>query len=378
MRHRVEQRSTTLTALCLVGLALVSTSFSGFGRFGGVGASGRPRGLREAQADVAAGQTGTWTLVHNRPIGGKYEDFAFPNPTHGWLVAAPGDILHTADAGVTWTVQATGLGRLRSVDFLDEKRGFAGTLNGELYRTTDGGATWTNIAKELPRTALGFCGITHVGERVHIVGRYYGEATDYFYSPDGGKTWRGDNLGALAQGLVDVSFINASVGFIGGMAKSTPAGVGPAIILKTVDGGTTWRPVFTHDGGRGFAWKIFPVTARLIYVALQSQDGIYRVAKSTDAGQTWEVQTAATGQPQGPGVQGIGFIDANTGWIGGFFQGMFTTTDGGKTWAPLAVTDRTINRFEKVGNTMFTASTRGILRYDTRPSLSSGQSRGGR
>jgi hypothetical protein len=41
-----------------------------------------------------------------------------------------------------------------------------------------------------------------------------------------------------------------------------------------------------------------------------------------------------------------------------------STETGGRTWADAGVTDRTVNRFEHVGKTMITASTRGVLRYD--------------
>jgi photosystem II stability/assembly factor-like uncharacterized protein len=316
---------------------------------------------------VSARQAGAWSLVLDRPSTAKYADFAFPDPRHGWLVSGSGDILHTSDGGATWTVQASGKGLMRSVDFLDEKRGFAGTLNAILYATTDGGVTWTNITSSLPQPGRGFCGMTHVGEQLHFVGRYYGPVTDYFFSPDGGRTWRHSDLRDLAQGLVDVNFLNESVGLIGGMSSTGPAGEGPAVILKTTDGGRHWRTVFTHDGGRGFAWKIFPVTAKLVYVALQSQDGIYRVAKSTDAGDSWSVQIVATGRPTGPAMQGVGFLDERTGWVGGFFQGMYGTTDGGLTWTPVPMSDRTINKFEKVGRALFTAGSRGILRYDASP-----------
>jgi photosystem II stability/assembly factor-like uncharacterized protein len=317
-----------------------------------------------ARAVIAGAENGGWALVYDHPFLGKYEDFAFPNGSDGWLVNARGEIFHSADSGATWTVQATGKGPLRSIDFLDEKRGFAGTLSGILYGTTDGGATWTDITGQLPRPAKGFCGMTHVGEHVHIVGRYNGAAADYYSSPDGGKTWRASDLRDLAQGLVDVSFLSDSVGLVGGMSNTGPPAAGPAVILKTTDGGKTWRTVFTHDGGRGFAWKIFPLSPKLIWASLQSQDGTYRAVKSTDAGDTWTVQTIATGRAEGPGLQGIGFLDDNTGWVGGFFQGMFETTDGGRTWFEAGVTDRTVNRFERVGKTMITASTRGVLRYD--------------
>jgi photosystem II stability/assembly factor-like uncharacterized protein len=196
------------------------------------------------------------------------------------------------------------------------------------------------------------------------VGKYTGGAADYYFSPDGGKTWRDTNLLSLAQGLVDVMFVNQSVGFIGGMSVTGPAGQGPAVILKTTDGGKNWHTVFTHDGGRGFVWKLWPISATLIYASLQSQDGTHRIAKTTDGGDTWQVLTVATGQAQGPGIQGIGFLDENTGWVGGFFPGMFMTKDAGRTWTQVQMSDRTINRFEKVNGTLITAGTRGILRYE--------------
>jgi photosystem II stability/assembly factor-like uncharacterized protein len=317
-----------------------------------------------ALAQNASQPTIPWILVLDRPYSGKYEDFAFPDARHGWLVSSAGDIIHTSDSGRTWQQQATGMGRLRSIDFIDSTRGFAGTISGQLFATADAGASWKNITADLPRTTSGFCGITHVGSHVHVVGKYTGGAADYFHSPDAGRTWSSTNLKNLAQGLVDVSFLNENVGFIGGMALSAEAGSGPALILKTTDGGRSWRQVFRHDGGRGFAWKIFPVSANLIYAGLQSQDGIYRVAKSTDGGDNWNVLTVATGQPTGPGIQGIGFIDATTGWVGGFFQGMWTTADGGSTWRQLQTGERLINRFERAGSYLFTAGTRGVLRYD--------------
>ncbi len=122
--------------------------------------------------------------------------------------------------------------------------------------------------------------------------------------------------------------------------------------------------MYQDPGGRGFAWKIWPVNAKLIYASLQSQDGTYRVAKSTDGGDKWQVFTVATDRPNGPAIQGIGFWDANNGWVGGFFAGMYVTSDGGKTWSPTQMSDATINRFERVGGKMFTAGSRGVLRFN--------------
>jgi len=293
--------------------------------------------------------------------------WTFPDAMHGWVVSDRGDILATADGGVTWTQQGSGLGPLRSVDFADSTRGLVGSVSGSLYRTTDGGRTWTDIAFALPKAPVGLCGITHFGSRVYVVGRYTG-ATDLYTSPDVGATWQYTSLAGMMSGLVDVAFLDQSTGLIGGSGIAS-TGQGPATILKTTDGGLTWRVVFTSAAGPGWAWKIFPVTASIIYVAIESLDGTYRVVKSEDGGESWTIQIVATGQPLGGagGLQGIGFLDINVGWVGGFFTGMYATTNGGLTWSKVGVTSALVNRFRRVGNTLFTAGTKGVLRYDPRP-----------
>ncbi|MGH7523830.1 MAG: YCF48-related protein [Gemmatimonadales bacterium] len=321
------------------------------------------------------GLLGPWTLVLNRPITSKYEGMSFPDAKHGWVVSDQGDILATKDSGVTWTQQASGLGPLRNVDFIDSTRGFAGTVGGsatmpsaKFYRTTDGGATWTDITSSVSAAPIGFCGITHFGNHVYVVGRYF-QATDYYTSDDGGVTWRYRSLSGLMAGLVDVVFVDQSTGFIGGTGPSSSL-EGPATILKTTDGGLSWRTVF-NAAGPGWAWKIFPVTASVIYASIESDDGTYRVVKSVDGGETWAIQIVATGQRPlpgwPPGLQGIGFLDINVGWVGGFFTGMFATTNGGLTWSPVPVASAIINRYRRVGNTLFTAGSQGILRYDAPP-----------
>lgn len=310
---------------------------------------------------------GGWRLVLERRIEGKYEDLSFPTATDGWLIASAGDILHTADGGDTWEVQATGLGHLRSLEMLDARTGFAGTLDGTLLRTEDGGQRWDDITDSLPHAPRGFCGMDHVGDDVHLVGRFAGEAADHYWSTDGGRTWAHQDLSPLAQGLVEILFLDDVVGFIGGMAPSTPSGVGPAVILKTTDGGANWRVVFRHEGGRGFAWKLFEASDTRLVAALQTEDGVLRVARSDDRGEAWELREVDIGQRRAPGLQAVGFLDAQRGWVGGFFDGMYATTDGGASWTRVPSPDHAINRFERGGGGLVTASRRGVLRLPSTP-----------
>lgn len=310
-----------------------------------------------------------WHITPVPPTAGRYEGLSFPTPDLGWMVSTPGDILHTKDGGSTWKFQARGLGTLRSVDFQNETRGLAGTVDGTLYRTTDAGASWTDVTSTLPRAPQGFCGIAHVGNHVHAVGRYTGRVADYFRSTDGGETWKYSDLSSLAEALVDVLFLDSEVGLMGGMARSVKEGAGPALILKTVDGGVTWQPVFVHGGGRGFAWKLFAASRDTVYAALQTEDGIFRIARSVDSGSQWQVHTIAESQSTRSSVQAVGFVNDDVGWVAGYFEGMYATTDGGRSWKLEQTGTRNVNRFVKAGSILVTADPHSVLRLVTNPSV---------
>jgi photosystem II stability/assembly factor-like uncharacterized protein len=306
-----------------------------------------------------------WRLVLDRPVPGKYEDLAFPTAEDGWVVSAGGDILHTADAGAHWEVQASGLGHLRSMEMLDAHHGFAGTLDGVLYRTDDGGKTWVDVTDTLPVPPRGFCGMDHLGAAVHLVGRFAGGVADYYRSADRGRTWAHQDLSAQGAGLVEVVFLDSDVGLIGGRSNSDEPRRGQPLILRTSDGGETWKEVFRLDGGRGFVWKLFPTPDGTVHAALQTEDGALRTASSADGGETWVVHELERGRREAPGVQAIGFIDDDHGWTAGFFTGMYETRDGGSTWSRVPGPDRNINRFVRGAGGLVTASQRGVLVFRT-------------
>src|SRR5690606_10732782 len=78
-------------------------------------------------------------------------------------------------------------------------------------------------------------------------------------------------------------------------------------------------------------------------------------------GQTWEALTV-----ESLTMQGIGFVDEQTGWIGG--RGTpEVTTDGGQTWSPAPDLGQAVNRFAFFGDDLGYASAQRIYRYGDPP-----------
>jgi photosystem II stability/assembly factor-like uncharacterized protein len=109
-------------------------------------------------------------------------------------------------------------------------------------------------------------------------------------------------------------------------------------VWKTTNGGIVWKPIFdeAHVASIG-ALALAPSDPNIVYVATGEQtdgDGVY---KSTDAGKTWtniglrdtKILTSIVVDPKDPNMV---FVGAVGGEHPGPARGLFRTTDGGKHW----------------------------------------------
>ena len=116
-------------------------------------------------------------------------------------------------------------------------------------------------------------------------------------------------------------------------------------VWKTVNGGTTWEPIFDHQGSASIGdIAVAPSNPDIIWVGTGENnnqrssswgDGVY---KSENAGRTWTNMGLRKSEHIGriivhPTNPSIVFVAA-TGplWGAGGDRGIFRTTDGGKTW----------------------------------------------
>lgn len=189
----------------------------------------------------------SWTKV-DVPTKDALFSVDFVDQMHGWIVGRSGIILATVDGGKTWKVQTSGITEpLFSVDFIDAQRGWAAGNFGVILSTADGGQTWTSQILEQMSSA-GIHSIFFQDEnRGWLVGEYpiwesqleegveASSIANMFRTTDGGKTWQGVYTG-VPYTLYDVVFVDENTGWAVGSK---------GILLKTVDGGASWTRIST-------------------------------------------------------------------------------------------------------------------------------------
>jgi photosystem II stability/assembly factor-like uncharacterized protein/dienelactone hydrolase len=296
-----------------------------------------------------------WTKQKTEPYKGKQDDVFFTDETHGWYGNGSGKVYRTIDGGASWNKVLDKPGfYVRCLAFIDSLHGFVGNVGTDYFpdvtdttcmlETFDGGTTWkevTNIKGPYPKGLCAFdvysklfinAGKPGYKRTIRAAGRV-GSPAFMLTSTDDGKSWQSEDMSSHTQMIFDVKFISEQVGFICG-ATSAETEKSNAQILKTTDGGKTWKTVYTSTRPFELTWKCSFVNEKVGYVTIQSYNpddkvNARYVAKTIDGGNTWaEIKLCNEFAVR---EFGILFTDENLGWVGSSVGG-FQTTDGGKNW----------------------------------------------
>lgn len=309
----------------------------------------------------------------------RFEDVYFTTYHTGFAVDLSHKIHKTTDGGQTWRIVAdgmTGISGGRSIEFLqDGKTGIAGAFSAKIARTDDSGESWQDITSAVPDTTKdytrhGICGIAHFNNTFYATGIYDSKTAHFYRSDDKGITWTTKYLDtSLIHGAIDVVFVSEDTGFIGG--SKTYVGKGQfGVVIKTTDGGNTWRKVYERRiGGFDAIWKLQFIGSQFGVGAIQSGDTIAMI-KTTDGGENWIVM--GTGfkpmmfaSPTVAGTQSVGFVTPLKGWMGGYFGSIVETNDGGVTWDSVSF-GRNFNRIFVIDAEHAYAGGKSVYRYGSK------------
>ncbi|MCK1564306.1 hypothetical protein IVB08_10080 [Bradyrhizobium sp. 173] len=310
-----------------------------------------------------------WSPTGAPLVSQRYDDVWFFNPSVGWAVNSAGHVLKTTNGGTTWDIKfrtpILPTGRpvyLRCITWADERVGWVGTLTSDLrlYQTTDGGEHWNPVAGLPTAAPQKVCGLYAVDQSM-IYGSGTNDPSDgaaVIKSSDGGNSWTAFDMSTHASNLIDIYFQSRERGWVVGGFSEKPQptydDVKP-VILFTEDGGNTWvdrlkdmRSEFVEGT---WGWKIQFLDDQLGFVSLENMTEAF-ILKTVDGGKNWS-KFSVSGNAN---IEGIGFLNASNGWVGGWGDEDFAsgkssvTNDGGQSWQNADVIGRFINRFRFFGN----------------------------
>jgi photosystem II stability/assembly factor-like uncharacterized protein len=294
----------------------------------------------------------------------------FVDANEGWAIGDEGVIWHTIDGGKHWERQPTGVrASLRSVHFLNPFTGWvvgrealphgAGSV-GVVLVTQDGGLKWRHVNVNL------LPGLNQVRFFNDKVGVLLGDGTDQFptgvfTTTDGGRSWK-PVQGPRCPSWLAADFQDAQTGALAGswsrLATLRDGVLGAADVEERLGGRSLnglqivgQRAVAVGEGGLvllsnnsaglrwGFADLKLPaeITSSCDFHAVHCRgEKIWVVGRpgsvvfhSPDHGKSWQLQSTEQPLP----LNGVFFLDEQTGWAVGEFGTVLGTSDGGKSWA---------------------------------------------
>ena len=179
------------------------------------------------------------------------------------------------------------------------------------------------------------------------------EKSDAAKDPMSADTWSGLALRSIGPGIASGRIMDLAV------EPSRPSRFFVAVasggVWKTVNDGTTWTPVFDHEGSYSIGCvTLDPNNPSVVWVgtgesnsqrAVYYGDGVYR---SEDGGASWKNMGLKTSEHIGrivvdPRDSRVVYVAAQGPlWAAGGERGLYKTTDAGKTWkSVLTVSENT-------------------------------------
>ncbi len=244
------------------------------------------------------------------------------------VVANVSTIYHTTNGGDSWrqlVVPGEMIGGIIDIALVDSLKIWIATGSGQIFSTQDGGSTWTKQF-ENPSLANFMNYIEMFDENVGIAMSDNTESMSnpdgpaiFLKTTDGGQNWVSVNDSAFGAYSGDtwrrIDFINADVGYF------FESGVSPQRLYKTTDGCHTWH--MTNFSAYAQIIKFYDENIGLII------SGANEVWRTLDGGNSWE----SFSSPHSGWGNDIEFSPENPAFVWLTDQDrIYFSRDTGRTW----------------------------------------------
>ena len=286
------------------------------------------------------------TILHSADYGKTWEIQASPtrralftvrfvSASDGWITGSYGTVLRSRNSGKSWHAQPLNISEhLFASHWLDENHGWLAGSRGMTIQTSDAGRSWNKnvVPGDFTFNAVTFAG----GSR----GWLAGEFGVIFQSSDGGKSW------VKQKSPVEVSFDSGASQNLFALLFTAPTN-GYAfgldgVVLNTHDG-SRWEIVRQRENSRG-------ITARHhLFAAAEFNGRIWAIGErgtllhSDVHNLQWrqaELQIPRLSlNAIAFGKDGFGLVVGNRGLV-------LRTDDGGKSWQRLKIITRSLENHQ--------------------------------
>lgn len=312
-------------------------------------------------------------IAQASPVEDDLSALSFVDDQHGWIGAA-GGVLRTSDGGHAWTIAGGVPDPVEDIQFFDNDEGVLIcdrdiAWGGQILTSSDGGASWNPAPCTRPGSP--FPCEAHF-EAFSFPTRSHGVAVggwvdpEFYVTEDGGAHWQEQETDVKGASPESVYFVDANNGWA--------VGAYDCGLLRTSDGGHTWNklvPVLCDNSVRfttlskgfvtnswsgisvttdgGVSWSIpdaFDSRSTFHGVSFADsstgwavggdwvayEDYIGQIWRTTNSGQTWQIQRQEHQEPDSVILLDAYFVNAQRGWVVGNGGKILTTSDGGATW----------------------------------------------
>ena len=191
-----------------------------------------------------------WLVKQVSNGGGFLDGFFFVDANTGWVFGGSGIIRKTTDGGASFSFQDLATSNLfvQDVHFVDANEGWcAGGFGGAqvfLNYSTDGGDTWTAQTPAYDNQILDLDFVDNQRGWACTVDGLVQRTTD------GGQTWTG--VGSVPHEFADeIHMFGNGEGYLVARDRQSSSVAGRGHIYSTTDGGDTWTLEFTNEFTQG-------------------------------------------------------------------------------------------------------------------------------